>query len=139
MSTFVEKLDSLGNVTRVGLAKLVTPLNDSWKEYANENGETKRVKLVTIELVTPSGKVTSMIANIHEKNIERMEESGSSFEPGRSYLTTLQRVERNDGNGLITFARMSHLTNAVTDEAAMDEIFGSVEVGEVTAPIAVTA
>jgi hypothetical protein len=123
MSTFVTKTDDLGNQVIVGMAKLVNKLSDKWSEYVNGNGETKRYKLCTIEIVAPSGRKTSLAANVHEKNIELMEESGNSFEVGSSYLTTLQRVERRDGNGVITLARMSHLQNAIADETVMDELF----------------
>jgi hypothetical protein len=126
MSAFIAKTDNLGNQVLVGMAKLANKLSDNWREYVNANGETKRYKLTTVEIVTPSGKKTTLAANVAEKNIQRMEESGSDFEVGSSYLTTLQRVERRDGEGMITLARMSHLQNAVADESVLDELFAEV-------------
>lgn len=127
MSTFVKKQDREGNNIMVGMARLTSKPNEKWIEYTKGKGtaeeENKRYKLVNIEIVTPSGAKTSMPASLHEKSIERMEESQREFTVGEEYLTTLQRVERNDGQGLITFARISHLQNVVADEAVIDELF----------------
>lgn len=127
MSTFVKKTDNQGNIIMTGMAKLTSKLQEKWLEYTNGAGELKRYKLVNIEITTPSGAKTSMPASLHEKSIERMEENESEFVVGEEYLTTLQRVERNDGEGLITFARISHLQNAIVDEAIIDELFADAE------------
>ena len=121
--SFVKKLDNLGNPIAVGMSKLMSVPNDKWLEYTNAKKETKRFKYVTIEVTAPSGKVTQLPATLHEKSIDNMSNLGSEFKLGEKYLTTLQQVERRDGNGYITLARISHVQNAIPDQNVLAEFF----------------
>jgi len=125
----VSKTDQNGNPIKVGMAKLVSPLSKEPQTYIKKStGEEKSYFLATAQVVTPSGKTTTITVSVPQANIDRLAENNAEFTVGNDYLTTLSRVERNDGNGMITFARMSHLQNAVNDEAILDEFFGDEEV-----------
>src|SRR5690554_2061320 len=113
MSQFVKKVDNLGNPIMVGLAELVSEVNrDSPQTYniTKEDGsvEERVYYPSSIRVVTPSGGTTDMFASVYPKTLKHLDAQGGP-EVGGKYLVTLQRVERRDGSGLMTLARLSHL------------------------------
>ena len=112
--------------SRVGTAKLVQPLNMSEKGLMTKaNGKTYR--LCTVEIESPNGLTTQMLAQVPSRNIELAIENGVEFKVGSSFLTTLDRVvDKNDATKHVMFARMSHLGGIVTNadaEAEFDAMF----------------
>ena len=125
MSQFIpKKVDYNGTerVILVGSAKLVAPLSSKELTYVNGKNETKAYRLATIEITSPTGAKTEMVASVAQRNIELMEESGAEFAIGASYLTSIDRVEdRNNAGKHILLARLSHLRGVEVNAVAMAE------------------
>lgn len=110
----------------IGLCKLNSKLSDKAIEYKNAKGETKSYNIANLKGLLPNGKEVDLTASVPQRNQEIMEENGGTFEIGTSYLTTVTaQPDKNDPTKLIFFARMSHLTNAGTDNASLMEAFGA--------------
>ena len=144
MSTFKQKEVTYNGVTSkvmVGMSKLVSPINMQPSGLLTLKNENKTpYRLATVEVIAPSGKSTTMTVQVFGKNIERMTESGQEFTAGTSYLTTLSRVAtKEDPTKFITLGNMSHLQNAIADQAVLDELWGDVFTAVNNEPIATTA
>jgi hypothetical protein len=110
----------------IGTCKLVSPLSKKEIEYTNDDGEIKSYRIANVKGLLPSGKVIDLTASVPQRTQELMEENGGEFEVGESYLTTVTaQPDRKDPTKLIFFARMSHLTNAGTDNNAIAAEFGA--------------
>ena len=110
----------------IGTCRLVTPLSEKSVEYTNSEGELKSYKVANAKGLLPNGKEVDLTVGIPARNIELIEDRGEVFEIGKSYLTTVTvQPNRNDPTKPVFFARMSHLTNAGTDNDALAEAFGA--------------
>jgi hypothetical protein len=110
----------------IGLCKLSSKLSEKAIEYTNAKGEVKSYNIANLIGLLPNGKEVSLTASVPARNQEIMAENGGEFELGTSYLTTVTaQPDKNDPTKLIFFARMSHLTNAGTDNTALAEAFGA--------------
>jgi len=122
----------------IGTCKLASKLSEKEIEYTNAKGEVKTYRIANVKGQLPNGKVIDITASVPQRNQELMEENGSEFTVGESYLTTITaQPDKNDPTKLIFFARMSHLTNAGTDNVALAEAFGA-EFGIVDNPVVKT-
>lgn len=109
------------SVELVGMAKLIGLPSKKEFEYTNASGDTKKYRLATIEVVTPNGAVSQASAQIHERNIELMKESGEEFRIGTSYLTTLRGGVDSEGNPRV-FATTSHLVASIMSAEVTNEL-----------------
>ena len=139
MSQFIPKKVEYNGAERVilvGSAKLVAPLSNKELTYTNAQNQTKAYRLATIEITSPTGAKTEMLASVAQRNIELMAEGNSEFAVGASYLTSIDRVEdRNNPGKFIMLARLSHLRGVEVNAVAMAEFDAMfADVADVDAP-----
>jgi len=105
----------------VGEGRLVGSIGTKDMVYTNSKGVEKSYRLATAKVNIKGLGERALLLQVHQSNIEKMEDGVEGFESGENYLTTVRLVKKTDGTGMTLLGNISHLTGSGSDNDVSDD------------------